>query len=55
MVNCLLQPAVRTNVAFSRAAAADRHAMWHLGSTVEIPTVGTGFKPYGTRPKEKLS
>lgn len=32
-----------------------RRATWHLGSTMEIPTVGTGFKPYGVRPKERLS
>lgn len=56
MVNCLSQTAMPTGAASSRATAADRHATWHLGSTVEIPTVGTGFKlPYGVRPKEKLS
>ena len=55
MVNCLPQTAVHTNAAFLRATAANRFAMWHLGSTVEIPTVGTGVKPYGKRPKEKLS
>ena len=55
MVNCLSQTAMHTGAASARAAAADRHAAWHLGSTVQIPTVGTGFKPYGKRPKEKLS
>ena len=38
----------------SRRAHATRPAMWHLDAGATIPTVGTGFKPYGQRPKERL-
>ncbi len=55
MVNSTQPAGYRTNAAFLRAMSADRCAMWHLGSTVAIPTVGTGFKPYVQRPKERLS
>jgi len=28
--------------------------MWHATNAVTILTAGTGFTPYGKRPKEKL-
>jgi hypothetical protein len=55
IVNQTQPTGYRTNAAFLRAAHADRCAMWHLSSTMAIPTVGAGFKPYVQRPKERLS
>ena len=53
MVNCLQQLCANAPLASTRAFAP-AVAMWHRGTVNAIPTVGTGFKPYDQRPKERL-
>lgn len=38
----------------SARPCANRGSMWHTGTEHAISTVGTGFKPYCQRLKEKL-
>ena len=50
---CTPQFGLNANLGSTRAVA-DRFAMWHRGSNAAIPTVGTAFKPYDQRPKERF-
>lgn len=54
MVNCLQRQACANAPLVSTRAHATAFAMWHRGTVNAIPTVGTGFKPYDRRPKERL-
>ena len=51
----MLSNAARQHAAnlVSSRALAHHTCMW-LADATAIPTVGTGFKPYGQRPKETL-
>lgn len=53
MVNFSHQLGANAN-RLSARALAPAAAMWHAVCTEGIPTVGTGFKPYDQRPKERL-
>ncbi len=52
----MLSNAVRQHSAnlVSSRAFAHNACMWLATDATAIPTEGTGFKPYGQRPKEKL-
>ena len=50
---CARQLGANANCVSARALATHA-AMWHAVRTEGIPTVGTGFKPYDQRPKERL-
>ena len=50
---CALQLGAHATRVSSRAFATNA-AVWHAVRTEGIPTVGTGFKPYDQRPKERL-
>ena len=56
MVNSTLHLGAQANRLSARAlATAGTAAMWHAAVCDQgIPTVGTGFKPYDQRPKERL-
>ena len=52
MMQCTTQLDLAVNHVSDRALATPR--AWHPGTAVAISTVGTAFKPYGQRPKERL-
>ena len=53
MVNSTHQLGAHANRLSARALTPTA-AMWHAVCVNGIPTVGTGFKPYDQRPKERL-